>query len=114
MSLKNRLLSNKSSDLTKWKGTNPNINAGATKASLLHADGGNEKYGYSTSGKYFNTVNASYQDYVDGVPNSLPQPSSLDMAGGAKINEPKYLHNQNYDWRQGQNYDDKGPQDGRY
>ena len=42
MSLKNRLLSNKSSDLTKWKGTNPNINAGATKASLLHADGGNE------------------------------------------------------------------------
>ena len=113
MSLKNKL-QNQGSNLTKWDGTNPQTNALATKASLLHADGGNEKYGYSTSGKYFNTVNASYQDYVDGVPNSLPQPSSLDMAGGAKISEPQYGHKQVHDWRQGFNYDDLGPSDGRY
>ena len=114
MSLKDRLLSNKSSDLTKWKGTDPSTNMGATKQSLLHADGGNEEHGYSTSGQYWSTVNPAYQAYVDGVGNDLPRPSNLDMAGGAKISEPKYGHTQVYDPRQGQNYDDKGPSDGRY
>jgi hypothetical protein len=113
MSLKD-MLSNNGSNLSKWDGTTPNTNVGATKQSLLHADGGNEKYGYSTSGDYFPQVNASDNAYVNGGAFPLPQPSKLDMAGGSKISEPKYGHTQAYDWRQGQNYDDKGPSDGRY
>lgn len=114
MSLKNRLLSNKSSDLTKWKGTDPSTNVGATKQSVLHADGGNEEHGYSTSGNYFPEVNASDNAYVNGGSFPLPRPSNLDMAGGSKISEPKYGHTQAHDPRQGQNYDDLGPEDGRY
>jgi hypothetical protein len=114
MSLKDRLLSNKSSNLTKWQGTDPLTNMGATRESLLHADGGNEAHGYSTSGKYFATVNPAYQEYVDGVSNDLPRPSNLDMAGGSKISEPRYGHTQAHDPREGQNYDDLGPRDGRY
>ena len=113
MSLKDKL-ANAGSSYTKWDGANPYINGGALKTSLLHADGGNEKHGYSTSGAHFGTVNGEYQAYVDGTPNPLPTPSNLDMAGGAKISEPKYGHTQAYDPRQGQNYDDKGPSDGRY
>ena len=116
MSLKDRLLSNKSSNLTKYKGANPTTNVGATKQSVLHADGGNAEHGYSTSGNFFPDVNASSNAYDNGSPGTfpLPQPSQLDMAGGAKISEPKYGHTQAYDPRQGQNYDDKGPVDGRY
>ena len=115
MSLKDQL-TQKGSVLTKWDGTNPTTNVGATKQSVLHADGGNEKYGYSTSGQYFSQVNASSNSYDNGSPGTfpLPRPSNLDMAGGAKINEPKYKHSQAYDWRQGFNYDDLGPKDGRY
>ena len=111
MSLKDRLLSNKSSDLTKYKGSNPTTNVGATKQSVLHADGGNEEHGYSTSGNFFPDVNASSNAYDNGSPGTfpLPQPSQLDMAGGAKISEPTYGHTQNYDHRQGKKYEDNLP-----
>jgi len=110
MSLKNKL-QNQGSNLTKWNGTNPSVNVGATNQSLLHADGGNEEYGYSTSGQYFGAVNASSNAYDNGSPGTfpLPQPSNLDMAGGAKINVPKYNHTQKYDWRNGHQYDDNLP-----
>ena len=116
MSLKNRLLSNKSSNLTKWQGTDPSTNVGATKHSVLHADGGNEEHGYSTSGNFFQEVNKSSNTYDNGSPGTfpLPRPSKLDMAGGSKISEPRYGHTQAHDPRQGQNYDDLGPEDGRY
>ena len=113
MSLKDQL-TQKGSSYTKWDGTNPTTNVGATKQSLLHADGGAEKHGYSTSGKYFSQVNAANNAYVNGGSFPLPQPSNLDMAGGAKINEPKYNHTQAYHPRPGEQYDDKGPVDGRY
>lgn len=115
MSLKDQL-TQKGSGLTKWNGTNPTTNIGATKQSVLHADGGTETHGYSTSGKYFSQVNASSNTYDNGSPGTfpLPRPSQLDMAGGAKISEPKYAHTQQYDPRQGFNYDDLGPADGRY
>ena len=113
MSLKNQL-TQKGSNLSKYNGAPPVTNIGATKQSVLHADGGNEQYGYSTSGDFFPQVNASDNAYDNGGSFPLPQPSKLDMAGGAKISEPKYNHSQAYDWRQGENYDDKGPVDGRY
>ena len=115
MSLKNQL-TQKGSTYTKWDGTNPTTNIGATKQSVLHADGGNEEHGYSTSGNFFQEVNKSSNTYDNGSPGTfpLPRPSNLDMAGGSKINEPKYGHTQAHDPRQGQNYDDLGPEDGRY
>lgn len=113
MSLKNKL-QNQGSNLTKWNGTNPSVNQGATKQSTLH--GVDNLYGYSTSGKFFSSTNKSSNEYDNGSPKTfpLPTPSNLDMAGGAKISEPKYGHAQNYDWRQGQNYDDLGPSEGKY
>lgn len=113
MSLKDRL-AQKGSGFTKWNGTAPTTNIGATKQSVLHADGGAEKHGYSTSGKYFSQVNASSNAYDNGSPDTfpLPQPSQLDMAGGAKISTPTFT--QPHDPRQGFNYDDLGPADGRY
>ena len=113
MSLKDQL-TQKGSGLTKWNGTNPTTNIGATKQSVLHADGGTETHGYSTSGKYFSQVNASSNAYDNGSPGTfpLPQPSQLDMAGGAKISTPTFT--QPHDPRQGFNYDDLGPADGRY
>lgn len=113
MSLKDKL-QNQGSGLTKFNGSTPSTNLGATKQSPLH--GVSEMYGYSTSGEYFTSVNQASNEYDNGSPQTfpLPRPSNLDMAGGAKISEPKYGHTQNYDWRQGENYDDKGPSDGRY
>ena len=113
MSLKNKL-KNQGSYFTKWNGTNPSTNLGATKQSRLH--GVDDQYGYSTSGNYYVTTNIASNTYDNGSPKTfpLPSPSNLDMAGGAKISEPKYGHTQNYDWRQGKNYDDLGPSEGRY
>ena len=111
MSLKDKL-QNQGSDLTKFNGSTPSTNLGATKQSRLH--GFDDEYGYSTSGNYYVTTNLSSELYDNGGSWPLRQPSNLDMAGGAKISEPKYGHTQAYDWRQGQNYDDKGPADGRY
>jgi len=113
MSLKNKL-QNQGSNLTKWSGTTPKVNRGASKQSTLH--GYNELYGYSTSGDFFTPTNQASNDYDNGSPKTfpLPRPSQLDMAGGAKISEPKYGHTQNYHWRQGENYDDLGPSEGHY
>lgn len=60
-------------------GTTPNTNMGATQQSVLHADG--TQPGYSLDGSDFGTVNASYQSYNDGVGNTLPIPSQLDLDG---------------------------------
>lgn len=111
MSLKDKL-ANAGSTYTNWDGATPNTNAGATKQSLLHADGNNEKHGYSTSGDYFPVVNGANNSYVNGGSFPLPQPSNLDMAGGAKLSTPTFT--QPHDPRQGFNYDDLGPSDGRY
>ena len=113
MSLKDKL-QNQGSNLSKYNGAKPSTNRGATKQSTLHGDG--EKYGYSTSGDTYVLTNVASNIYDNGSPKALPlpSPSNLDMAGGAKISEPKYGHTQAYDPRQGQNYDDKGPSEGRY
>ena len=36
---------------------------------------------YSLDGSNASKVNASYQQYVDGTPNTLPKPSELDLDG---------------------------------
>ena len=76
-------------------GTTPPTNMGATQQSQLHADG--NQPGYSLDGSDFTTVNAAYQQYVDGTPNTLPKPSVLDLDGKA----PKP-------------YSSTGPTEGRY
>jgi hypothetical protein len=108
MSLKSKL-QGQGSNLTKWDGTNPSTNLGATKQSTLHGVG--VDYGYSTSGHYFVQTNLSSNLYDNGSPKTFPlgQPSNLDMAGGAKISEPTYGHTQNYDHRQGKKYEDNLP-----
>lgn len=113
MSLKNKL-QNQGSGLTKWNGSTPSTNLGATKQSKLH--GVDDQYGYSTSGNYYVTTNIASNIYDNGSPKTfpLPRPSELDSAGGRTISEPKYGHTQNYNYLEGQNYDDKGPSDGRY
>lgn len=111
MSLKDKL-QNQGSNLTPWNGSTPSTNRGATKQSTLHGNG--EEYGYSTSGATYVTTNLASELYDNGGSWPLRQPSNLDMAGGAKISEPTYGHNQKHSWVEGQNYDDLGPVDGRY
>ena len=60
-------------------GSTPSTNPLATKDSKMHAD--NDAAGYSLSGQNASLVNSQYQQYVDGVPNFLPQPSGLDING---------------------------------
>jgi hypothetical protein len=60
----------------------------ATQQSKLHADGSNP--GYSLNGANFSTVNSQYQQYVDGAPNVLPQPSQLDING---VTPSQYINN---------------------
>ena len=52
---------------------------------------------YSLDGSNASKVNASYQQYVDGTPNTLPKPSVLDLDGKT----PK-------------SYASTGPTEGRY
>lgn len=52
---------------------------------------------YSLDGSNASQVNASYQQYVDGTPNTLPKPSELDLDGKT----PK-------------SYASKGPTEGHY
>ena len=52
---------------------------------------------YSLDGSNAQQVNAAYQQYVDGTPNTLPKPSELDLNGKA----PK-------------SYASTGPTEGRY
>jgi hypothetical protein len=62
------------SNLTQYDGNTPSINPLATNASQMHNS-------YSVTGDNFNTVNSSYQQYLDGTGNILPSPSQLDLNG---------------------------------
>jgi hypothetical protein len=89
MGLKNRL-QQLGSSLTAYDGSNPPVNPLATNQSTLHA-GASGQTGYSLSGVNASTVNGQYQQYQDGSPNSLPQPSNLDLNNG--FDPPRYLQN---------------------
>jgi len=89
MGLKDRLQQNGSS-LTAYDGFNPPVNPLTTNQSTLHA-GASGQPGYSLSGADAGTVNGQYQQYQDGSPNSLPQPSNLDRNNG--FDPPRYLQN---------------------
>lgn len=65
--------------LTAYNGITPPTNIGATKLSKLHAF--DNTPGYSLDGNYTSEVVAAYNSYLDGVANSLPQPSQLDLNG---------------------------------
>ena len=67
-------LQNEDSNLTSYSGETPSVNPLATYSSKLHRK-------YSVQGDSFNNVNASYQQYLDGVANNLPQPSQLSLGG---------------------------------
>lgn len=67
------------SNLTAYDGATPTPNVGATKLSKLHANG--NLPGYSLNGSNSANVIAAYNAYLDGVPNPLPQPSTLDLNG---------------------------------
>ena len=73
------LLTKRGSNLTAYNGKTPPTNPGATSLSKLHADGGLP--GYSLDGANASDVIAAYNAYLDGVPNPLPQPSTLDLNG---------------------------------
>ena len=60
----------------------------ATRQSKLHADG--NAPGYSVNGANASLVNSQYQQYVDGAPNILPQPSQLDLNGSTPS---QYINN---------------------
>jgi hypothetical protein len=60
----------------------------ATQQSKLHVDG--NAPGYSVNGANASLVNSQYQQYVDGAPNILPQPSQLDLNGSTPS---QYINN---------------------
>jgi hypothetical protein len=68
------------STLTAFNGNTPSINNLSTNQSNLHAtpDG---IAGYSLDGNFESNVNTSFQSYLDGANNILPQPSQLDLGG---------------------------------
>lgn len=76
-------LTTQGSSLTAYNGNTPPTNPLATDASKMH-------YEYSLNGSSKNLVNSQYQQYLDGVPNILPNPSQLDLNG---ITPPKYTDN---------------------
>lgn len=61
----------------------PPVNPLATQQSNLHSNqAGTVNGGYSLNGgPAYQSVNANYQQYKDGVPNLLPTPSTLDLNG---------------------------------
>jgi hypothetical protein len=73
------------SPLSYGSGTTPVINPGATQLSKLHVNG--NQPGYSLNGNDFSAVNTAFQAYNDGVTNTLPLPSLLDLNGATP---PKY------------------------
>jgi hypothetical protein len=87
MGLLNMLL-NQGSPLSIANGATPDINLLATNQSPLHAVG--EQPGYSLNGNFANETNTAFQGYVDGIGNTLPQPSQLDLNG---TTPPRYLDN---------------------
>ena len=66
------------SNQSKYNGSTPPTNVGATKESKLHAFGNTP--GYSLNGDYKSEVNDAYTSYDDGdLINGLPLPSQLDI-----------------------------------
>ena len=82
-------LQQQGSSYSEYDGTNPPTNPLATNLSQLHAGAGGTA-GYSLNGSAQTQVNASYNAYLDGVSNALPNPSQLDLDG---LTPPKYLDN---------------------
>ena len=74
--------------LTAYNGATPPTNIGATKSSKLHAS--NNTPGYSLNGNFSSEATTAFQQYVDGVGNTLPQPSQLDLNGTTPA---RYLDN---------------------
>jgi hypothetical protein len=75
------------SNLSKHDGATPPTNNLATKSSTLHANG--NQPGYSLNGSTGVTVRNEYGEYEDGVNNSIPQPSQLDLDGVPPTITPK-------------------------
>ena len=78
------------SNQSKYNGSTPPTNVGATKQSKLHAFG--NLPGYSMDGAYRSEVTNAYVSYDDGYNNALPQPSQLDLnssAASLKYNEAR-------------------------
>ena len=70
------LLTQTGTPFSTGNGATPSTNPGATKQSLLHADG--NQASYSLNGTNAPAVNKAYVEYNDGYNNALPQPSQLD------------------------------------
>jgi hypothetical protein len=68
--------------LTSYNGNTPPTNILSTGQSKL-------LYPYSTTGADFSDVNDSYQSYLDGANNPLPNPSQLSFPNKTT----KYLDN---------------------
>lgn len=82
MSLLNKLTQN-GSPLSIANGGTVAVNPLATQQSKMHDS-------YSINGANASIVNSQFQQYVDGAPNVLPQPSQLDING---LTPPKYTDN---------------------
>jgi len=82
MGLLNKL-TQQGSGLTAYNGASPSTNPLATQQSKMH-------YTYSINGVDSGTVNSQYQQYLDGVVNILPPPSTLDLDG---LTPSKYTDN---------------------
>jgi hypothetical protein len=79
MGLQDKLL-NQGSTLSKNNGGNNETLGGSSRESRLHGTP-NGDGGYSLNGSNFTEVNQNYQEYSDGIPNTLPSPSALDING---------------------------------
>ena len=79
MGLQDKLIT-QGSPLSKFNGSNGSTLNGALDSSQLHASKDGIP-GYSLTGFQKSLVNKQYQQYDDGVPNLLPNPSGLDLEG---------------------------------
>lgn len=74
------LLTKKGSVYTPYDGATPTPNVLSTKASKMHATPAGDA-GYSLGGNFWIDVAVPYNQYDDGVNNTIPQPSGLDLDG---------------------------------
>jgi hypothetical protein len=82
------MLLNQGSPLSIANGASPSTNLLATNQSPLHAVG--DQPGYSLNGNFASETTNAFQQYVDGISNTLPQPSQLDLNG---TTPDRYLDN---------------------
>ena len=73
-------LQQQGSSYSEYDGTQPPTNPLASNQSKLHANGAGMA-GYSLNGAFGAQVNNEYNAYLDGVTNTLPFPSQLDLNG---------------------------------